>query len=330
MKKKRKPVRKVPDRSKQIEYEYHLPVLLHKVCDLLVTNPSGIFIDCTLGGGGHSAEILSRLDSGGSIIAFDKDPAAIERCTERFKEELESDKPRIQLVNGCYSEAYSREEIKGKVSGILLDLGVSSHQLDTDSRGLSYRLDSGLDMRFGVQGESADEVLNTAKEEELEKVLRNYGEEPFSKAIARRIVEVRRVNSLKSTFDLRSIVADCVPPHLLFKSLSRVFQAFRIWINDELNVLESTLTNIIPFMEPNGNIVVLSYHSLEDRIVKNIFREYGERPKKVNKYVNDSKSLIDESKPLFLPYAKPILPDKQEIEFNPRARSAKLRVAVKK
>jgi len=318
--KKRKPAKRRkarPDKSRQIEYDYHQPVFLQKVCDMLVTKNDGIYVDGTLGGGGHAFEILKRLESGGFIYAFDKDPEAINHCKLKFSSELSASPPRIKLVNQCYSKAYSIEEIKGKVNGFLLDLGVSSRQLDSDSIGLSYRIDSNLDMRFGPEGRTAEEFLHAAKEEELEQVLRKYGEEPFSGRIARRIVERRRAAPVKTTFQLRMIVEETVPPHLVFKSLSRVFQALRIAVNTELEVLENTLTNIIPVLAPGGRIVVLSYHSLEDRIVKNVFRD--NRIKKNQE--NSGRPALRIMTP------KPIIPDAEEILQNPRARSAKLRVA---
>lgn len=312
-----KPRRKRPDKSRQMQYDYHLPVFLQKVCDLLVTKNDGIYVDGTLGGGGHAFEILKRLESGGFIYAFDKDPEAINHCKLKFSSELSASPPRIKLVNQCYSKACGIEEIKGKVDGFLLDLGVSSRQLDSDSIGLSYRIDSNLDMRFGTEGRTAEEFLHAAKEEELEQVLRKYGEEPFSGKIARRIVERRRAAPVKTTFQLRMIVEESVPPHLAFKSLSRVFQALRIAVNAELEVLEDTLTNIIPILAPGGRIVVLSYHSLEDRIVKNIFKD--NRLKKSDR---------DSARPaLRIITPKPIVPGHEETGQNPRARSAKLRAA---
>ncbi len=318
--KKRKPGKprsKRPDKSLQIRYDYHLPVFLQKVCDCLVTKNDGIYVDGTLGGGGHAFEILKRLDSGGLIFAFDKDPEAINHCKLKFCSELSASPPRIKLVNECYSKAFGIEEIKGKVDGFLLDLGVSSRQLDSDSIGLSYRIDSNLDMRFTPEGRTAEEFLHAAKEEELEQVLRKYGEEPFSGKIARRIVERRRAAPVKTTFQLRMIVEETVPPHLAFKSLSRVFQALRIAVNAELEVLENTLTNIIPVMAPGGRIVVLSYHSLEDRIVKNVFRE--------NRLKKSGDNAGRPGLKIITP--KPLTPSLEEISQNPRARSAKLRVA---
>jgi 16S rRNA (cytosine1402-N4)-methyltransferase len=320
--------------DKREEYNYHLPVLFQECCDAVLTDPKGIYIDGTLGGGGHSAEIFSRLDTEGRLHSFDADLHAIKHCEERFAEELaKQDKSRIVLHNENFVTACSivKKDTKEKphsfVSGVLLDLGVSSLQLDTDSIGLSYRVNSRLNMRFGSQGISAEDCIAETGEEKLVEVLRLYGEEPFAKRIARRMVERRRAAPLRTTFDLREVVEEVVPMHLRSKSLSRVFQAFRIAVNDELRVLETFLQDIIPCMSPGGRIVVISYHSLEDRIVKNIFKEHSRtsRPTENNKF-SFTEPISPELKVLT---KKPMLPSEEEIRRNPRARSAKLRIAEK-
>jgi 16S rRNA (cytosine1402-N4)-methyltransferase len=222
--------------------------------------------------------------------------------------------------------ACSIKGAEGTINGFLLDLGVSSRQLDDGCRGFSYRANSALDMRFGSQGASASEILHAAKEEELERILRNYGEEPFAKQIASRLVEVRRFSAINTTFDLRNIVEACVPAGMKFSSLSRVFQAFRIATNDELENLNSTLTDCPKIMAPGGRVAVISYHSLEDRIVKVFFKEHSTRK---NKY-RDDKLIVSNSVPIFKNLTpKPILPTEAEIALNPRARSAKLRIGEK-
>ncbi len=301
-----------------------MPVLLKRSIDYLVTNPDGIYVDGTLGGGGHSSEILSRLSQRGKLISFDKDTTAVKHCQERFSAELAlGAESRLVIENQCYSEAANKEEIRGLTQGILLDLGVSSRQLDESHRGFSYRFNARLDMKFASDGRSAEDILNAAAEDELEHILRNYGEEPFAKVIARRIVQARRAAPLLYTFDLRDVVEQSVPQQILLKSLSRVFQAIRIAVNKELEVLEYTLSNLVPILAKGGRAVIISYHSLEDRLVKEAFRRLSqpERDEITGRAIKE---------PLMkLITRKPELPDAAEVAINLRARSAKLRVAEK-
>ncbi len=309
------------DYSEAVEYDYHLPVLLDEVLDYLNIKEDGIYIDGTLGGGGHSAEILRRLGKTGKLLAFDKDEMAIEHCRIRFSEELSlGENSRIELINECFSEACSI--IRKRANGILLDLGVSSRQLDDGHRGFSYRVESPLNLRFSSHGITAEDLLNTAQERELESILRLYGEEPFAKRIARRISQRRRAFPLQTTTDLRNIIEESVPSTQLFKSLSRTFQALRIAINDELGVLHKILSNVVPILADNGRIVVISYHSLEDRIVKTNFKEFS-----IKKYSDDPLPVLVREAQLKILTPKPILPTEEEIKRNPRARSAKMRIA---
>lgn len=298
------------------EYDYHIPVMLEEVCTWLITDPDGTYIDGTLGGGGHTAEILERLSSNGKIIAFDADEQAIEHCTKKFAAELDKSDSRLVLYNDNFIRACSIGELRGKVLGLLLDLGVSSRQLDSGSRGISHRVNSRLTMSFGSRGNTAEDLLDGADEREIESILKKYGEEPFARVIARRIVQRRRAAPLRSTFDLRSVIEEVVPPHIVSKSIARVFQAIRIAVNDELGVLEKTLRGIIPILAPQGRIAVISYHSLEDRIVKNVFRELADKNQ-------------DTPPELKILTSKPLPPSDEEIHHNPRSRSAKLRVAEK-
>lgn len=298
------------------EYDYHIPVMLEEVCTWLITDPDGTYIDGTLGGGGHTAEILARLSSNGKIIAFDADEQAIEHCTKKFAAELDKSDSRLVLYNDNFIRACSIGELRGKVLGLLLDLGVSSRQLDSGSRGISHRVNSRLTMSFGSHGNTAEDLLDGADEREIESILKKYGEEPFARVIARRIVQRRRAAPLRSTFDLRSVIEEVVPPHIVSKSIARVFQAIRIAVNDELGVLEKTLRGIIPILAPQGRIAVISYHSLEDRIVKNVFRELADKNQ-------------DTPPELKILTSKPLPPSDEEIHGNPRSRSAKLRVAEK-
>lgn len=319
MSKKRKSVKPKFQRETQEDYDYHLPVLLKESVDALMENQDlasqtgkYYYIDGTLGGGGHTSEILRRLKVGGKLLAFDKDPDAIENAKSLLSAEVSGSEPRLELFNQCFSQAYSIKETQGKVKGILLDLGVSSKQLDTNNRGISYRVDSNLDMRFGVEGPTAKDFLHSASPEQLERAIREFGEEPFSRVIARRIVERRRANTLNTTFDLRIAIEQSVPQHLLFKALSRVFQAIRIAVNSELDVLKSALENIVPNLEIGGRIVVISYHSLEDRIVKSTFKTFTAK---------------DSEPRLKILTKKPMEAGDEELVRNYRARSGKLRIA---
>lgn len=314
--------------AKEREYDYHDPVLLKECLHFLIVNKNGLYLDGTLGGGGHTAAILENLEPSGKLISFDKDPDAIDHCQKRFSTQIENGV--LQLRNASFDEACSIKENDGKVSGLLLDLGVSSHQLDGSSRGISYRYDSELDMRFGTEGETAKDFLQTASEEELIQVFEDYGEDPYSKKIARRIIEVRRASSLKTTTDLKQLIAELVPEKFLYKTLSRIFQAIRIRVNTELTILEKTLNCIIPKLETGGRIVVISYHSLEDRIVKDIFKKQAAKKRlsitKEEKYFGNFVDIVPNIK---LITKTPIVPTKKEIDANKRARSAKLRIAEK-
>ena len=229
--------------------------------------------------------------------------------------------PEIVFINDSFDKACSIDE---RVDGILLDLGLSSRQLDEAERGFSFRREAPVDMRFGRKGESAEDVLNAYSADELTDIFRKYGEEPFAKVIARRIVEIRRATPFKTTFDLSNAVASVVPQRFLNKALARIFQSIRIAVNRELEVLENTLNNIADVLNPGGRIVVISYHSLEDRIVKNIFRTKS-KPQKFDDIYGKAIDVPD----LKIITKKPVLPDDEELERNPRSRSAKLRVAEK-
>jgi len=294
---------------------YHTPVLLKETIDLLFTKADGIYIDGTIGGGGHSEALLAKLSSGGKIFGFDKDPEAIEHCKEKFKNELEKgENSRIELFNECFSKACSITRHRGEWTGFLLDLGVSSRQLDESRRGFSYRAAGPLDLRFSPHGRTAEDLVNAVDEEELAALLRKFGEEPFAKKIARRIVQQRKIAPIRTTVDLARIVESVVPRRSLTSSLSRVFQALRIAINDELNVLHNALHSALQCLGNRSRIVVISYHSLEDRIVKNFFRQFSKGEEK--------SSSMPKIKILT---KKPLVPSEDEVKNNPRSRSAKLR-----
>lgn len=308
------------------EKQYHKPVLHREAISYLITDPNGIYIDGTLGGGGHSSLILQQLGTNGKLIAFDKDIEAIEFCRERFKEILALSVPQLQLRNESFSKACSIAEEIGNIQGLLLDLGVSSKHFDSSSGGFSYRTNSQLDMRFYPVGRTAEDLINSATEEELERIFRLYGEEKYSHKIARRICSVRRVRALRTTFDLRDVIIEAVPTHNPIDNLSRVFQAVRIVINRELEELENTLTSVLPVLNLGGRLVIISYHSLEDRIVKQFFKEHSEPKTHQNKYKANFKQ--SNSVPtLQILTNKPIIPSKEEQKENSRSRSAKMRVA---
>lgn len=319
------------EKTSQYEsYDYHLPVMLQECIDYLITDRNGVYLDGTLGGGGHSSAIIEQLGTEGRLYSFDADTTAIEHCQQRFAEELaKGNQSRIILCHDNFENFHRACSIKDREArqmpiGLLLDLGVSSRQLDSDSIGLSYRVNSRLNMRFGSHGRSAEDLLAQAEEDELLRILRLYGEEPRAGLIARRLSARRRAVPLKTTFDLRDVVAQCVPQHLLRQTLSRVFQAFRIAVNDELGVLERTLRSFIPVLRTGGRIVIMSYHSLEDRIVKNIFREFSE-VHSVDPVTGQPLSTPE----LKILTKKPREASPDELLRNPRARSAKLRVAEK-
>lgn len=314
-KSKRRP--RVSENPDLQEYDYHLPVMLKECLDgLMVLGSAGTYIDGTLGGGGHTGEILSRLDQQGRLISYDADPDAIAHCTEKFADILEQTPTALSLRQMNFVSMIDDDIENDSISGVLLDLGVSSRQLDKGQRGISYRFNTKLDMRFGPQGQTAEELLNTIEEGQLHHILRGFGEEPFARIIARRIIERRRAAPLQSTFDLRHIIEECVPPHMASKSLARVFQAIRIAVNGELDVLERTIRGIIPKLKKGGRIVIMSYHSLEDRIVKHVFKELAS---KQDDAIPSLKILTN----------KPIEATDEEIARNPRARTAKLRIAEK-
>lgn len=321
-KKSKKSVQKFHKRAKSEEavaYDYHLSVFLEKAVAELITDENGVYIDGTLGGGGHAATILANLGSGGNLIAFDKDINAIEHCRFLFEEELKKSPPRLVLFQKCFSELGNIPVLQNGFDGLLLDLGVSSKQLDTEQVGLSYRINSNLDMRFGTEGTSAAELLNTASEDELAYILKTFGEEPYSKFIAKRIVERRKLSPLETTFDLRTIIEHHIAKQFHFKTLSRVFQAIRIAVNKELYVLTKTLETALPLLNAGGRFVVISYHSLEDRIVKNFFKEHS-----LKKREEDTTNTLPKLKIIT---SKPIVPDDEELKKNPRSRSAKMRIA---
>ncbi len=306
-----------------MSHKYHTPVLLHEVLRFLITDVNGVYVDGTLGGGGHAEAICRQLGAGGRLICFDADADAILFASNR----LAAFTQRATFVHSNFRNIGAELDALGieQIDGLLLDLGVSSFQIDEEAKGFSFRGDEKIDMRMDQrQLLSGWNVVNEYAEEKLAEVIWKFGEERNSRRIARRIVEARDIDS---TGKLAAIIESAVGKKFLVKTLARVFQAIRIEVNDELRALEQTLELGVKRMTSGGRIVVISYHSLEDRIVKNFFRQASaEKIPSGHKYVPDT-VLVPKLQTLT---KSPVEPSEQETERNPRARSAKMRVAEKK
>ena len=306
----------------------HTTVLLEEAVDGLNIKKDGIYVDCTLGGAGHSKEIVKRLSENGRLICFDQDTTAIEVAKERLKEYL----PQVTFIHANFR--YLKEELEKigvtKVDGILYDLGVSSPQLDTPERGFSYNHDAPLDMRMNTEDSlTAHEVINEWAYADLVRIFFRYGEEKFSKGIARKIETAREIAPIETTAELAELVKSGIPAATRRTGghpAKRVFQAVRIAVNDELGAAEDSLTDAITLLNKDGRISVITFHSLEDRLCKEIFREASSLPD-----LPRNLPIIPEGmEPILkLISRKPIIPSEQEVEENKRARSAKLRVAEK-
>lgn len=297
--------------------KYHDPVLLQDSVDQLVQNPDGIYVDVTFGGGGHSREILSRLSPKGKLISFDQDLDAKENII---------DDPRFTLIlsNFRYIKNQLRFMKIPQVDGLIADLGVSSHQFDTGERGFSTRFDGDLDMRMNQQQKkTAAQFLNEAPEEEIARVLSQYGELRSAKKWANKIVQHRITEKINTTTDLKNLFSDSISDHRKNKIFAQLFQALRIEINDELKALEELLLSTEQIIKPDGRLVIISYHSLEDRLAKRYIRSglFEGEPEK-DMYGN----WYAPFKPL---QSKAIIATEAEIKDNPRARSAKLRVGIR-
>lgn len=303
----------------------HTSVLLEETIEGLAVKPDGVYVDATLGGGGHAFEVCRRLNEKGRFIGIDQDAAAIEAAGERLKDFGE--KVTIIRSNYCELKSVLRSIGVEKVDGIVLDLGVSSYQLDTAERGFSYRADASLDMRMDQrQQTTAKDIVNTYSEAELYRVIRDYGEDKFAKNIAKHIVMERTKNPIETTGQLNEVIRRAIP--MKFQKTGghpskRTFQAIRIELNRELEVLRESLDEMIDLLNPGGRICIITFHSLEDRIVKSAFRK-NENPCTCPSHFpvcvcgNVSKGKVVTR--------KPILPGEEELEYNSRSKSAKLRV----
>lgn len=304
--------------------EYHIPVLLKQSIDALVTNPDGKYADATFGGGSHSREILSRLSPKGSLMAFDRDNDALANAPEDERLTLIHNNFRF-IHNYVLFDSYENGTENELLDGVLADLGVSSHQFDTAERGFSFRYSAVLDMRMNAQGgKTAADVINSYTQEELEKILKLFGEVDNSRRVAQLIVDARAKKPILTTDDLAGAISPALPSFAEHKYLAKIYQAFRIEVNDEMRSLEKFLQGAAASLKKDGRLVVITYHSLEDRMVKNFIR--SGRIDGVIQKDNFGVSLS----PMEPINRKPILPDDTEISSNTRARSAKLRIARKK
>ncbi|WP_295915801.1 16S rRNA (cytosine(1402)-N(4))-methyltransferase RsmH [Anaerovibrio lipolyticus] len=307
---------------------HHVSVMLEETVNGLVTNLSGTYVDCTLGGAGHSRMIADKLNEDGRLIGIDQDMAAIAAATER----LTGVKCRVNIVKANFSnlETILREQDAEEIDGILFDLGVSSHQLDTAERGFSYMQDAPLDMRMNQQAEfSAYDIINKYDLDELCRIFKEYGEERWYKRIAQFIVEARKTAPIKTTGELVDIIKKAVPAAVRNAKgghpAKRIFQAVRIEVNNELGILEEAFRTAVKHLKPGGRIAIITFHSLEDRIAKNVLKEMSSRcicppslPVCVCNHKPEIKLLV-----------KAAVASDNELEQNSRAKSAKLRIAEK-
>ncbi|QTV06242.1 16S rRNA (cytosine(1402)-N(4))-methyltransferase RsmH [Faecalibacter bovis] len=296
--------------------EYHNPVLLKDSVDALIINESGIYVDCTFGGGGHSREIVSRLAEGGKLYSFDQDEDAVRN---KFED------PKFELIeqNFRFLKNNLRFRLVRQIDGVLADLGVSSHQFDTPDRGFSTRFDGELDMRMNQNSKlSAKTIVNEYEEEDLARIFYDYGELQGSYRLAKEIIKAREIKPIETIEELKAIFS-FIPKMKENKFFAQMFQALRIEVNDEMAALKDMLMQCAEVIKPGGRLVIISYHSLEDRLVKRfikngMFEGEPERDMYGNWYAP--------FKPL---QSKVIVPTQDEINVNPRARSAKMRIAVR-
>ena len=306
----------------KIGNDYHIPVLYYETLDNLVINPDGVYIDCTLGGGSHSEGILERLSDKGLLISIDQDSNAIEYSKKR----LEKFGPKWKVFKGNFENIDTIAYMAGvdKVDGILMDIGVSSKQLDDPERGFSYRYDVKLDMRMNIEQKiSAYDVVNTYSEEQLSKIIFEYGEERYARKIAKLIVEERKSFPIEKTSDLIALIKRAYPERASKHPAKKTFQAIRIEVNRELEVLENAISKAVELLKVGGRLAIITFHSLEDRIVKNKFKDLVTAckcPKDIPICVCGGVKKFE------IITKKPIIPVDDELKNNNRAHSSKLRI----
>lgn len=306
----------------KIGNDYHIPVLYYETLDNLVINPDGIYIDCTLGGGSHSEGILERLSDKGLLISIDQDTNAIEYSKKR----LEKFGSKWKVFKGNFENIDTIAYMAGidKVDGILMDIGVSSKQLDDPKRGFSYRYDVKLDMRMNTEQKiSAYDVVNTYSEEQLSKIIFEYGEERHARKIAKLIVEERKPSPIEKTSDLIALIRRAYPERASKHPAKKTFQAIRIEVNRELEVLENAMSKAVELLKVGGRLAIITFHSLEDRIVKNKFKDLATAckcPKDIPICVCGGVKKFE------IITKKPIIPIDDELKNNNRAHSSKLRI----
>lgn len=306
----------------------HKPVLLNEVISGLNIKPGGVYVDCTMGGGGHSSVILSKIGRNGKLIGFDKDEDAIKTCKERFQNDNN-----VEIVKSDFKDAYKYLDENGyaqKIDGVLIDLGVSSYQIDTAERGFSFLHNGKLDMRMDKeQSLSAYEVVNYYTEKQLLKILYEYGEESNAKNIVKNICKAREQKPIETTFELKEIIENSFPKKIIYGKggvSKKTFQAIRIEVNHELEGLKECIENLINLLNKNGRIAVISFHSLEDRIVKNVFKDVTTGcicPPKTPVCICGHKEKCR------IVTRKPIIASQEELKENSRSSSAKLRIVEK-
>jgi len=304
----------------------HYSVLLNETIDALQVKPDGVYLDGTLGGGGHAYQVCRKLENG-RFFGIDQDEAAIRAASERLKEF--GDKVTILRDNYCNAKALLEGMGVNGVDGITLDLGVSSYQLDTEERGFSYRYDAPLDMRMDQrQSLTARDIVNEYSEKELYAIIRDYGEDPFAKNIAKHIAKARTQKPIETTFELNEVIKAAIPAKMRANGhpSKQTFQAIRIECNRELEVLKNALDDLIDLMNPGGRLCVITFHSLEDRIVKNAFRRNENPCTCPPEFPVCTCGKVSKGKVIT---RKPILPGEKELQENNRSKSAKLRVFEK-
>ena len=301
------------------ENTYHTSVMLHECIDGLRIDPAGTYVDVTFGGGGHSKAILDKLGPEGRLFSFDQDPDAWEQA-----EKIDDERLTLITANFRYLEKYLRLHRVKQVDGILADFGVSSFQLDAPERGFSIRFDGPLDMRMGPSASmTAAELVNSYSAEELQRILGMYGEVKNARTLAQAIIQARTRKALETTQEFKEILNKLAPKHREFKYFAQVFQAIRIEVNQELAVIEEFLAQAPAILKPEGRLVVMSFHSLEDRLVKNFIKSGNVQGKE------DKDMFGVVHRPLESVIRKPITASEEELKLNPRSRSAKLRIASK-